>query len=78
MKNKPLNTDQSNSWYNVKLTLGIQTFIETLRTRVKEEYNISLTKDACVRAILEQGMLGINLDLLNEDPMSLFRTTGEE
>ena len=60
-------------WYNVKINDSTQCFIETLRKRILEDYDLNMTKDAVIRAILHQGMLVLNTELINEDPMSLFR-----
>ena len=68
--------EQSNNrknWYNVKLDEGTQTFIETFRDRVQEDYQLELTKDVVLRALIDHGLRSISLDQLNEDPMLLFK-----
>ena len=68
--------EQSNNrknWYNVKLDESTQTFIETFRERVQDDYQLDLTKDVVLRALIDHGLRSISLDLLNEDPMLLFK-----
>ena len=68
--------EQSNNrknWYNVKLDESTQTFIETFRDRVQEDYQLELTKDVVLRALIDHGLRSISLDQLNEDPMLLFK-----
>jgi hypothetical protein len=67
---------QSNNrknWYNVKLDDNTQTFIETLRERVQDDYQLDLTKDVVLRALIDHGLRSISHDAINEDPMLLFR-----
>jgi len=61
------------NWYNVKLDESTQTFIETFRERVQVDYQLDLTKDIVVRALIDHGLRAISQDALNEDPMLLFR-----
>ena len=68
--------EQSNNrknWYNVKLDDNTQTFIETLRERVQDDYQLDLTKDVVLRALIDHGLRSISHDAINEDPMLLFR-----
>tara|TARA_R100001460_G_scaffold93671_1_gene135653 strand:- start:154 stop:381 length:228 start_codon:yes stop_codon:yes gene_type:complete len=67
---------QSNNrknWYNVKLDDNTQTFIETLRERVQDDYQLDLTKDVVLRALIDHGLRSISHDAINEDPMLLFK-----
>jgi hypothetical protein len=67
---------QSNNrknWYNVKLDDNTQTFIETFRERVQDDYQLDLTKDVVLRALIDHGLRSISHDAINEDPMLLFR-----
>ena len=67
---------QSNNrknWYNVKLDESAQTFIETFRTRVQDDYQLDLTKDIVLRALIDHGLRSLSLEALNEDPMLLFK-----
>lgn len=70
---KKQSNDRTN-WYNVRLNESTQTFVESFRARIQEDYQLELTKDVVLRALIEQGLRSISLDLLNEDPMFLFRT----
>ena len=68
--------EQSNNrknWYNVKLDESTQTFVETFRERVQEDYQLDLSKDIVLRALIDHGLRSISLDQLNEDPMLLFK-----
>ena len=60
-------------WYNVKLDESTQTFVETFRERVQEDYQLDLSKDTVLRALIDHGLRSISLDQLNEDPMLLFK-----
>jgi hypothetical protein len=60
-------------WFNVKLSTEYITFISTYRTRLKEEFNVSITKDQVLRTILAYGIESIDYDLLNNDPMSFLQ-----
>ena len=67
--------DSSNEekWYNVKLSTDYITFISTYRSRLKEEFNVSITKDQVLRTILAYGIESIDYDLLNNDPMAFLQ-----
>ena len=60
-------------WFNVALGSDYITFISTYRSRLKEEFNVSITKDQVLRTILAYGIESIDYDLLNNDPMSFLQ-----
>lgn len=66
-------SNERKDWYNVKLDESTQTFIETFRQRVEADYQLTLTKDIVLRAIIDHGLRSISVDALNEDPMLLFK-----
>ena len=65
--------EQILKWMNVKVSEEISCFISTYRERIKEDYNIQLTKDKVLQAIVHNGMRNIDMELLKEEPLFLIQ-----
>ena len=60
-------------WPQLTTSITNPTFIETLRERVQDDYQLDLTKDVVLRALIDHGLRSISHDAINEDPMLLFK-----
>ena len=45
----------------------------SFRERIQDDYQLDLTKDVVLRALIDHGLRSIGHDAINEDPMLLFR-----